>query len=287
VRAHFLRVNGLRLQCYEWGEPGAPPVVVLHGGSAHARWWDRFAEAMADAYHVVGLDLRGHGNSEHANPPAYRIDHYADDLAQCIDALGLDGVTLVGHSLGGMVSADYAGRAPERLAALVIVDTQARLTAAGARYMRRLRHFPQPLYRDYDTAMRRFRLLPTQTNADPALLAHVAAHAIRQLPDGRWTLRFDRVSLSDPEPQDWLSTLQQLRCPILLVRGAHSTLLPHDKFAALLAALPRAAGVEIPDAHHHVMLDNPPAFARAVRSFLDRVHGAPPHRPPPLDSSNP
>jgi pimeloyl-ACP methyl ester carboxylesterase len=95
---------------------------------------------------------------------------------------------------------------------------------------------------------------------------------VRQLPDGRWTLRFDRASLSYPEPHDWLSTLQQLSCPILLVRGAHSTLLPHDKFGALLAALPHAEGIEIADAHHHVMLDNPPAFARAVRAFLDRVH---------------
>jgi pimeloyl-ACP methyl ester carboxylesterase len=271
VHAHFLSISGLRLQCYEWGDPTAPPVVLLHGGSAHARWWDRFADAIADAYHVVALDLRGHGNSEHADPPAYRIEHYADDVAKCIDALGLAPVIVVGHSLGGLVSAAYAGRAPERLTALVIVDSQVKISAAGARYMRRLRHFPQPLYRDHDAAMRRFRLLPTQTNADPALLAHVAVHAMRQLPDGRWTLRFDRASLSDPEPQDRLSTLQQLRCPILLVRGVHSTLLPHDKFAALLAALPHAAGVEIPDAHHHVMLDNPPAFARAVRAFLDRV----------------
>ena len=271
MRAHFLSINGLRLQCYEWGNPAAPPVVLLHGGSAHSRWWDLFANAIADAYHVVALDLRGHGNSEHCDPPAYRIEDYAGDVAACIDALGLARVILIGHSLGGLVAAAYAGRAPERLAALVVVDSQVRISVAGARYMTRLRHFPQLMYRDHDTAMRRFRLLPTQTNADPQVLAHVAAHAIRQLPDGRWTLRFDRASLSYPEPEDRLPTLQQLCCPILLVRGAHSTLLPHDKFTALLAALPQAKGIEIPDAHHHVMLDNPAEFAHAVRTFLDTV----------------
>ena len=58
----------------------APAVVLLHGGSAHARWWDHFAAAIGDAYHVVALDLRGHGDSEHADPPAYRIDDYAGDV---------------------------------------------------------------------------------------------------------------------------------------------------------------------------------------------------------------
>jgi pimeloyl-ACP methyl ester carboxylesterase len=271
VRERFLSINGLRLQCYEWGNPAASPVVLLHGGSAHARWWDFFAAAIADAYHVVALDLRGHGRSEHATPPAYSIEDYAGDVAACIDTLGFARVILVGHSLGGLVAATYAGREPERLTALVIVDSQARISTAGARYMQRLRHFPQPIYRDHDTAMRRFRLLPTLTNADPDVLAHVAAHAVRQLPDGRWTLRFDRASLSHPEPQDQLAALQQLSCPILFVRGAHSTLLPHDKFAALLAALSGAEGIEIPDAHHHVMLDNPVAFERAVRTFLDKL----------------
>jgi len=271
VRAHVLSGNGLRLQCYEWGNPAAPGVVLLHGGSAHSRWWDRCAEALADSYHVVALDLRGHGNSQHAESGAYRIDDYAADVAACVDCFALPRAVFVGHSLGGLVAAAYAGRAPARVAALVIVDSQVRISAAGARYMARLRHFPQAMYRDRETALRRFRLLPTQTNADPGALRHVASHAIRQLPDGRWTLRFDRATLAVPEPQDRLATLVQLRCPILFVRGAHSTLLPQDKFSALLAALPHAEGVAIPDAHHHVMLDNPPAFAEAVRTFLDRL----------------
>lgn len=271
MREGFLSVNGLRVHYCEWGDAAAPALVLLHGGCAHARWWDAFAAAVADAYHVVALDLRGHGDSEHADPPAYRIEDYADDVAACIDALGLERIVLIGHSLGGLVAAMYAGRAPQRLVALVVVDSQAKISAAGVRYLARLQHFPQPIYRDRDTAIRRFRLLPTQTNAAQTTLAHVAAHAVRQLLDGRWTLKFDRASLSHPEPQDGLPALQQLRCPILLVRGAHSTLLPHDKFAALLAALPHAEGVEIADAHHHVMLDNPEAFEHAVRVFLYKV----------------
>jgi len=119
--------------------------------------------------------------------------------------------------------------------------------------------------------LQRFRLLPTQTNAAPAVLAHVAARGLRELGDGRWTLKFDREALAHAEPQDLTPVLQHLTCPILLVRGAHSTLLPPEKFAVLREMMPHAESVEIPDAHHHVMLDNPPAFERAVRSFLDNA----------------
>ena len=268
-RQRRLAVNGLRVQCYEWGAAGAPAVVLLHGGSAHARWWDLFAPTLAEAYHVVAFDLRGHGQSQHADPPAYRIDDYVNDLAACVDVLGLDRFVLVGHSLGGFIAATYAGRSPERLAALIVVDSRMRISPAAMRYLDRLRHFPQLKYPDRETAIRRFRLLPAQTNAAPEVLAHVAEHAFVTLPDGRWTLRFDRTSLAAAAADDRLPTLRHLRCPILFVRGADSTLLPHDTFAKMLAAVPHAQGVEIPDAHHHVMLDNPPAFARALRTFLD------------------
>jgi pimeloyl-ACP methyl ester carboxylesterase len=272
VHDRFVSVDGLRLRYREWGDTSSPPVVLLHGGSAHAHWWDSFAAAIADAYRVLALDLRGHGDSDHTNPPAYRIEDYARDLAAFIDTTTRKRVDLIGHSLGGMVGTAYAGVASQRLNSIVIVDTQLKITAGGARYMTRLRKFPHPVYRDREQAIRRFRLLPTHTQADETTLAHIAAHGIRQLPDGRWTLKFDRESMAHAEPQDLTPILPRLTCPVLFVRGAHSTLLPHEHLAALLDAAPHAESVEIADAHHHVMLDNPPAFERVVRAFLDTVH---------------
>src|SRR5262249_32009141 len=118
-------------------------------------------------------------------------------------------------------------------------------------------------------AIKRFRLLPTATTATPETLARVASHGIVQLPDGRWTLKFDRESLAHTEPQDLTPVLSQLRCPLLLVRGAQSELLSHVALARLLAQLPHAERAEIANRHHHVMLDNPDAFTLAVRPFLD------------------
>lgn len=271
MQAHdrFIRINGLTLHYREWGNPGAPPVVLLHGGSAHAHWWDFFGDAIADTYRVLALDLRGHGDSEHADPPAYRIADYAVDLAAFADALPVPRFHLVGHSLGGIVATAYAGRAPERVRSLVIVDSQPRISHAGAHYMLRLHNFPQLHYRDHAEAVRRFRLLPKATSAAPEVLAHVAAHSFRQVADGRWTLKFDRESLAHAEAQDLTNVLASLRCPLLLIRGEHSTLVSSRALAVMRAAAPRAAAVDIPNAHHHVMLDDPPEFARIVRGFLD------------------
>jgi pimeloyl-ACP methyl ester carboxylesterase len=87
--------------------------------------------------------------------------------------------------------------------------------------------------------------------------------------DGRWTLKFDREAMAQDGPVDLTPHLQRLRCPILFVRGTHSTLLTEAGLAALLRVARHAQAVELPDAHHHVMLDNPTAFERAIRNFLE------------------
>jgi pimeloyl-ACP methyl ester carboxylesterase len=178
---------------------------------------------------------------------------------------------LIGHSLGAMVAVAYAARTPHRLNSLVVVDSALKITPAGARYMNRLRNFPPPVYRNREEAIRRFRLLPVRTEADETLLAHVAGHGVRQLPDGGWTFKFNRDALAVDGPQDLTPLLGRLTCPILFVRGAHSTLMPEPALAALVAATPFAQSIEIPKAHHHVMLDNPTAFESATRGFLNRA----------------
>jgi pimeloyl-ACP methyl ester carboxylesterase len=270
-RNHIISINGLHLHYVEWGTASAPPVLLLHGGCAHAHWWDRFASAIADTHRVLALDLRGHGDSEHAVPAAYQVSDYVRDVAAFIDVQELAPVHLIGHSLGGMVATALAGQQPQHLRSLVVVDSQLKITPAAARYMLRLRNFPQPMYRDREQAIERFRLLPTQTAADRQTLRQIAAHSFRELPDGRWTFKFDREALAHNEPQDLTPVLRRLTCPILFVRGVHSTLLPPAALATLRAVAPQAEVAEINAAHHHVMLDNPLDFEHAVRRFLETV----------------
>jgi pimeloyl-ACP methyl ester carboxylesterase len=268
----FVHINELRLYYRQWGNPALAPVVLLHGGSAHVHWWDFFATAIADQYHVLALDLRGHGNSGHADPPAYRLEHYVEDLHAFIEVISRHTVALIGHSLGGMIATAYSAAAPHRVQSLVIVDSALKMSSDGVRYMKRLRRLSQPVYNSREDAVRRFGLLPAPTTADAVTLRHVASHGVRQLPDGRWTLKFDRAAMAHDAPYDLAPTLNGVRCPILFVRGAESAVLTSSRLAALLAAAPHTEVVEVAKAHHHVMLDNPPAFAQAVHDFLDRTH---------------
>jgi pimeloyl-ACP methyl ester carboxylesterase len=272
VQAHdrFVRINGLRLRCREWGAISSPLLVLLHGGLAHAHWWDFFAPAIAGSHHVVALDLRGHGDSGYARPPAYRIADYVEDLAVLVGQLDRANIDIVGHSLGAMVAAAYSTAAPQRINSLVFVDSQLKISAAGARYMARLQRLRQPIYRSCEDAIARFRLLPTHTTAAASTLRHVAVHGVRQLPDGRWTLKFDREAMAPNGPQDLTPHIHRLRCPVLFIRGAHSTVFSPSALTKLLAAVPGAEGAEISNAHHHVMLDNPVEFEGVASAFLKR-----------------
>ncbi len=109
-------VNGVRLRYVDWGEAGRPPLVLLHGFSAHARYWDGFAAKMRGDFHVYALDQRGHGDSDWAEDygpammPAY--------LSAFVDQLGLEHFTLVGHSMGGGGTLEAADSRPTLQAAI-------------------------------------------------------------------------------------------------------------------------------------------------------------------------
>ncbi len=116
-----IELRGLRFHYRDWpsAKPGAPDLVLLHGYTGHARSWDAFAEGMTDRYRVLALDQRGHGQTGLGQPAdKYTIDDMADDLRGLRQgALGLKDFCLLGLSMGGAVTIDYAGERPKALAA--------------------------------------------------------------------------------------------------------------------------------------------------------------------------
>ena len=264
-------VEGVRLHYVDWGTPVQRPVLFLHGGSAHARWWDFLVPHLADRYRCLALDLRGHGDSDWAGSADYRLETHAADVAAVIEALDLRRVTVVGHSFGGFVAMTFAPGAGPRLAALVIVDSRAGISERSARFLEALRKLPPPHYDSLDEAIRRFRLLPVASMAQPDTLAHVARHGMRRDLDGTWTLKFDRRAMAGSGPRDFSPGLAALQCPLLVVRGAGSEIVPQAGLAEFRAANPRAVTAEIAAAHHHVMLDQPAELARIIGAFLDAL----------------
>ena len=257
-------LRGIRLHAIHHGVESAPALVLLHGGGANAHWWDHLAPELADRFHVVALDFRGHGESDWPEP---EVGAFQTDLVALLEHLRRPDAVLVGHSMGGAVALTHAARAAERgPRALVAVDVT---RGAGARSRRamRLALFAGRSYRTREEAVARYAFLPRSPRAPEALRRHVAEHSVRADGD-RFGFRFDPRWFALPAAER--PALSRIRCPALLVRGAESTLLSPAGAAALAGEIPDARLEEIPEAGHNVHMEQPRAFLAAVRRFLDQ-----------------
>ncbi len=267
ARKRSVVVGALRLSFLEWGIAGRPVLCFLHGGSAHAHWFDLVTPAFADRFHVISLDQRGHGASEWADPPAYATENFAADLLGFIDTLGLGRIVLAGHSMGGHNAMSFAAWHPDRVRALVIIDSRPMIPTDRLDRLRRRGERTLRLYPSREAAAQSFRLVPRETNADPALLAHMGAAGVVER-DGAWVYRFDPASNAERRPVDAWTLLDRIAAPTLIARGELSPVLPRDMADKLRAAIRGASLVEIPASYHHLVLDNPAGFVRELDAFL-------------------
>ena len=99
----FVTVNGLRIHYLDWGSPEKPPFIMLHGIGRVAHSFDHIAPAFMDRYHVLAIDMRGHGDSAWSPEGAYLVEDHAKYLEAIVEKLGLRGLTLLGNSTGGRV----------------------------------------------------------------------------------------------------------------------------------------------------------------------------------------
>lgn len=258
---------GVHLHVLRWGDEALPALVLLHGGGANAHWWDHVAPTLATRFHVVALDFRGHGDSDH--PQTLVPGAFNDDLDALRVHLEEVPVTLLGHSMGGGVALAHAAaqpRAPVR--ALIAVDVAAGAspgTRRGARLALALRR----TYATREEAIARYRFLPPSKHACEELREAIAAHSVQRQPDGRYGFKFDPRWFSMPaRPRP---TLERILCPTLILRGSESTLLTADGARGLAAELPNARCVVIDGAGHHIPLDRPDEFVAAVLHFFDEL----------------
>src|SRR5688572_17884805 len=133
AQSHYIVRDAIKLHHLDWGNHGRHPLVLVHGSRLHAHVWNHFSRRFSDRYHIIAVDLRGHGDSGWAAQHGYQMENFYQDLHAVVEARGLSRFTLIGHSLGGRVSMLYAHRHADLLERLVLVDiTPGRPAVAAA-----------------------------------------------------------------------------------------------------------------------------------------------------------
>lgn len=283
---HDYRSARLALRWWEWGDPSAPPMLLVHGGRDHGRSWDDVAAAFADRYRVVAPDLRGHGQSEWSSGGAYQLEDYVYDLTRLAAELGVSAerpATIVGHSLGGGIATVWTALHPDRVRRLVSIEglgpsvrQQEERAAEGiaprlhrwidtrlAAERRGLRIYP-----DLAAAVARMRAVHPQLS--PALAEHLTRHGVRDVSYG---VRFVHDPLLSAWPPfdlpraDRESLWSAITCPTLLVYGGKSW--ASNPAQDGRAAHFRDAQVRLfEEAGHWVHHDAGDAFVAAVAAFV-------------------
>lgn len=278
--SRWTQLEGVDLHYLRWGDPARPGLVLVHGGAAHAHWWSFLAPLLARQYHVVAPDLSGHGES--GRREEYPREVWARELMAVMDHASFPGPpVVVGHSLGGLVTIVAASLYGERLAGAIVVDSPVRRPDPESEEGQRGRMFRNPkVYPELEEAVAHFHLVPPQPCENRYILEHVARHSLRRTDQG-WTWKFDprvflRVTLT---PMN--EFLARTRCRVAVLRGELSRLVPPEIGEYMYELLHRNAPiVEIPQAHHHLLLDQPLAFVAALRALLaDWEHSVPRRAP--------
>lgn len=266
-----VRVNGLTLHYLDWGPADAPPVVLLHGITGHARVWDHLAERLVPDRRVLALDQRGHGDSDPAPDDDYRVSTMADDVAAFAGSLQLDRFALLGHSMGGRIAIQYAAAHAGRLERLIIVDIGPDIELAGLQRVRdMMSHSPERIESE-EWAVEYIRSGNPLQDVD--LLRQRVHHGLKRLPDGELTWKYakglrDMMRAGRRDAVDLWEPLARIPCPTLVVRGAESDILSPEVAKKMIERLPDGRLVEIPGAAHTVPADRPDDFVGHVRAFL-------------------
>jgi pimeloyl-ACP methyl ester carboxylesterase len=267
--SHFVEANGVRLHYLDYGTAGHRPVLCVHGGAAHAHWFDFVAPGLNPDHHVRSLDLRGHGDSAWADPHTYSWKTYAEDLNAFAEKLDLRDFVLIGHSMGGMVSLVYAATHPGRMGRLVIVDTIMLMPMDRVTRMREFGKMPARSYATQEELVARYRLEPAETQmAAPEVIRRMAMHSGRQDAHGRWHHKADRRVYANFQQIAGVPLWEKVKVPALVIRGEHSTRFTPAQLAEIRARAPQVEMAEVAAADHHITLDNPQGFVEVVRKFL-------------------
>lgn len=281
---HSFISQRLRLRYVDWGNPEAPPLLLLHGGRDHSRSWDWTAQELRRDWHVIAPDLRGHGDSDWSPDGDYGGLAMLYDLAQLIHQLKLAPLTIVAHSYGGNIALRYAGVYPANVKKLVAIEglgPSPKMLAErfGKPIDERLRGWIEAKRavagrtpRRYPTIEEAFKRMKEENHhLSDEQARHLTIHGASQNEDGSYTWKFDpymRVFPPSDLPQSDIEAMwNAVACPTLLMYGEDSWASNPEKDGRA-AHFRNARVISFKNAGHWLHHDQFGEFTRELRAFL-------------------
>jgi len=257
ARTVIITSDGRALRYSEEGRGDA--VVFIHAGWVDARMWAPQVREFARDHRVITYDLCGFGASPAGTQPCRDIT----DLSALLDALGIDRAALVGTSLGGMVALDFAIRNPARVSALVLANPAVSGRVFSQESLARWNHVEELLSKGHAAAALAARL--EDRWLAPSLKNATAAPTLREMVRDNLRAAATRLILNPPAA----GRLAEVTMPTLLLLGDGDHPDMHEMIAFLAHGIAKAQRATVPGGHF-ANLENPEAFNRALRQFLQR-----------------
>ncbi len=271
--SRFVDVEGCQIHYLFWPEDTQAAtrrgVLFVHGGGAHAHWWSFVAPFLTRDYRIAAVDLAGMGDSNRR--AEYSAEGRATEMRAVIQDADLGASPfVVGHSFGGFMTMKFGALFGHEIAGAVIVDSPIRVPTQETRGRKRPPFGRQRFYQSFDAALARFRLMPEQPCQNDFLVEYIGRHSLKCTDQG-WTWKFDPAAMGLRRfGEPFHEYLQAVQCRAALIFGQQSKLVSRDTADYMSTLMgPEAPIVEIPQAQHHVTLDQPLAFVAALRTLLD------------------
>jgi pimeloyl-ACP methyl ester carboxylesterase len=280
--SHFFYSQRLKLHYVDWGNHDLPIAILVHGGRDHCRSWDFVALNLRKHFHVIALNLRGHGDSDWAIGGSYSITDHVLDLGQLLNALEPhQPVILIGHSLGAGAVLQRAGVFPEAVRAVVAIEglgppsAMLRETPAHERMehwvidMLALAQRKPREYQSIEQAMERMR--EANPHLSRELAHHLTIYGMRRNENGTFSWKYDNYTRATSpylfNLKDAAEIWSRIRCPVQLVRGDSSWAGDWERDGRL-EAFRTAELVTIKNAGHWVHHDQLDEFLTVIHRFL-------------------
>ena len=275
-----VKVRGINIKYNVWGDDSNPGIIFVHGGMAHADWWNFIAPYFLKTHRVIAMNLGGMGDSDWRNE--YSIELWGVEIEEVCKKEKLKKPIIIGHSLGGMCGVYAASIMKRSLYGLVIVDT-AILPPSDQPPKFDFKIRANKIYKSLKEIKARFRLVPGQVDALDFIMDYISEKSIKKSKSG-WTWKFDPNYMKIFNNESFLerqtmyrNKLKGLKCRVAILRGEKSVIFPGRSAKYMHELMDKKSPIiNVPEAHHHIMIDQPMALISALRSLIiDWDHSKP------------